>query len=131
MDHSEMEHAANRFFAAVESGDIETIKSMYDPDIRIWHSRDEANTDMKQSIELLTMFFERVSDRRYEVLARHYHDDGFVQEHVTHGKMKDGQPMRIPVCFLCTFSKDGKFLRIAEYCDSAKSPLKDVVQHDA
>ncbi|MGB3626231.1 MAG: nuclear transport factor 2 family protein [Henriciella sp.] len=131
MDHSEMELAANTFFGAVEKGDIDTIRSMYDPDIRIWHSRDEANTDMKQSVELLTMFFDRVSDRKYEVLSRHFHEGGFVQEHIVHGKLKDGTVMRLPVCFLCTFADNGRFLRIAEYCDSAKSPLKGVVQHEA
>ncbi|KCZ88853.1 nuclear transport factor 2 family protein [Hyphomonas johnsonii] len=131
MNHTDMNTVADSFFAAVEAGDIAAIKSMYDPDIRIWHSRDEANTDMAQSMELLSMFFDRVSDRKYEVRARHFYEGGFMQEHVVHGSMQDGSKLNLPVCFVCSLSPAGKILRIAEYCDSAKSPLKGVAQHDA
>lgn len=123
------EAIADRFFAAVEAGDLDTVTSLYHPDVRVWHSRDEADTDIEQSKALLRMFFSRVSDRRYEIVRRHVFDGGFVQEHVTHGTMADGSVMRLPVCFLCHLDDDGRITRIAEYLDSSRSPLRGVVQH--
>jgi ketosteroid isomerase-like protein len=122
---------ADRFFAAVEAGNLDAITAMYHPDVRIWHSRDEADTNIEQSKELLQLFFSRVSDRRYEIVRRHVFEGGFVQEHVTHGTMADGSAMRLPVCFLCHLDAEGRITRIAEYLDSSKSPLKGVVQHQA
>ena len=120
---------ADTFFAAVEAGDLETVTSLYHPDIRIWHSRDEADTDREQSVELLSLFFERVSDRSYEILRRHTFDGGFVQEHVTHGRMQDGSVLRLPVCLICHIDDEGRITRIAEYFDATKSPLKGLEQH--
>lgn len=131
LDETETEAIANRFFAAVEEGDLATVLSMYHPDVRVWHSRDEADTDMEQNKELLRAFFAKVSDRRYEVIRRHVFRGGFVQEHVTHGMMADGSMMRLPVCFLCHLDDTGRVIRIAEYLDSSKSPLRDMVQHQA
>lgn len=129
MDAAETETLANRFFAAVEAGDLDAVVSMYHPDIRVWHARDEADTDIEQSKELLGLFFSRVSDRRYEIVRRHAFAGGFVQEHVVHGTMADGLRLRLPVCFLCHLDGEGRILRIAEYFNAGKSPLKDVVQH--
>lgn len=128
--HDQIEAMANRFFAAVEAGDLEAIVGIYHPDVRIWHSRDEADTNIEQSKQLLSAFFSRVSDRRYEIVRRHIFDGGFVQEHVVHGTMQDGTKMRLPVCFLCHVNDDGQITRIAEYLDSGKSPLRDIKQHN-
>lgn len=129
MEKAQIEDIANRFFAAVEAGDLDTAISMYHPDVRIWHSRDEADTDIEQSKELLGLFFSRVSRRRYEIVRRHLFDGGFVQEHVVHGTLPDGSAMRLPVCFLCQLDEVGRIKRIAEYFDGSKSPLKGVAQH--
>jgi ketosteroid isomerase-like protein len=123
------EAIANRFFAAVEAGDLDRVVSFYHPDIRIWHSRDEADTNIEQNKQLLRLFFDRVHDRRYEVIRRHVFDGGFVQEHIVHGTMADGSRVRLPVCFLCHLTEDGKIKRIAEYLDASKSPLRGVAQH--
>lgn len=130
MQGAKIEAIANRFFAAVEAGDIEGIVSHYHPDVRIWHARDEADTDIAQSRELMKVFFARVPDRRYELLRRHTFDGGFVQEHIVHGTLPDGSILRLPVCFICHLDADGRILRIAEYFNAAKSPLKGIVQHD-
>ncbi len=131
MQSEQIEAIANRFFAAVEAGDLDTIIAMYHPDVRIWHARDEADTNATQSKELLQIFFSRVSSRRYEIVRRHFFEGGFVQEHIVHGTTADGSTLRLPVCFLCHLDDDGRIVRIAEYFNAAKSPLKGVVQHDA
>lgn len=128
LEHQKIEDMANRFFGAIEKGSLEDVISHYHPDVRIWHSRDEADTDVEQSKQLLTAFIERVPERRYEIVRRHIFDGGFVQEHVVHGTMADGSKMRLPVCFLCHVDDNGKITRIAEYLDSGKSPMRDIKQ---
>ncbi|KCZ88862.1 nuclear transport factor 2 family protein [Hyphomonas johnsonii] len=128
MKKEQIEHIADQFFAAVESGDLDALVANYHPDVRIWHSRDEADTDIAQSKELLSVFFERVSERKYEILRREYFDGGFVQEHVVHGVMQDGSRFKLPVGFLCHVDENGLIRRIAEYCDSNKSPLRGLRQ---
>lgn len=128
MKAKQIENVANRFFVAVENGDLDSVVANYHPDVRIWHSRDEADTDIEQNKELLSSFFEMVSERKYEIVRRQYFDDGFVQEHIVHGIMQDGSSFRLPVGFLCHVDEQGLIRRIAEYCDSNRSPLKGQAQ---
>ena len=122
---------ANRFFGALEARDVDAATAVYHPDIRVWHSRDEADTDIEQNREILRLFMGRVSDFRYDVIRRHVFNGGWVQEHVVHMTSLDGAKTRLPVCFIAHVDDDGRVTRIAEYLDSARSLLRDVVQHDA
>lgn len=124
----QIDELANRFFGAVESGDIETFVSCYGPDARIWHSRDEADTDVQQNREMQEMFKARVKNRRFEIVSRNIFDGGFVQEHVVHGIMPDGSAMRLPVLLIAHLDNSGLFNRISEYFDSAKSPMAGLQQ---
>lgn len=120
---------AARLFGALERGDLPAYLACYHPDARIWHSRDEADTDLEQNHAAELLFFARVSNRRFEVLTRDYFDGGFVQEHVVHGTLEDGSALRLPVLFIAHLGEDGRFLRVAEYLNSERSPLKGLVQH--
>lgn len=119
---------ADRFFAAVEAKDSAAATALYHPDVRVWHSRDEAETDLRQNREVLDLFFARVRDVRYEVVRRELFAGGFLQEHVVQGTLNDGTTFRLPVGFLCRVDEDGRIVRIAEYCDGARSPLRGVDQ---
>ena len=33
---------ADRFFSAIEAGDIETVRALYHPDVEVWHNTDRA-----------------------------------------------------------------------------------------
>ena len=120
---------ADRFFNAVENGDIEAVKACYSPDLRAWHSRDEAWTDISQNLELIQNFFSRVPDFHFEIERRFYTEEGFVQQHVVHGHVGDDL-IRLPVCFVALVT-DGYIVKLWEYFDSGKSPMKGVVQEHA
>jgi ketosteroid isomerase-like protein len=120
---------ADRLFGALERGDLPAYLACYNPDARIWHSRDEADTDLAQNEEAEHIFFARVANRRFEVLERHIFDRGFVQEHLVHGVLEDGSVMRLPVLFIAHLDEEGRFLRVSEYLNSEKSPLRGLVQH--
>lgn len=131
MQKAAIDDIATRFFAAVEGSDLNAITAHYHPDVQIWHSRDQADTDLGQNEDLLRMFCARVPDRRYEILRRDVFDGGFVQEHVVHGTRQDGTQIRLPAGFLCHIDAHGLIRRIANFCDNGKSPLGDVVQQNA
>jgi ketosteroid isomerase-like protein len=117
---------ADRFFNAAETGDIEVIKACYSPDLRAWHSRDEAWTDIAQNLELIQSFFDRVPDFHYEIERRFYTAEGFVQQHIVHGHVGD-QIIHLPVCFVALV-KDGLIFKLWEYFDASRSPMNGVSQ---
>jgi uncharacterized protein len=62
---------------------------------------------------------ENLKDLRYEVVARHFWDDGYVQQQVVHGTLvKNGEPFAMPTCMNVTV-RDGLVTRLDEYLDSA------------
>jgi ketosteroid isomerase-like protein len=128
MTREALEALADRFFAAVEAKDTAAATALYDPAVRIWHSRDEAETGLQQNREVLDLFFSRVDTVRYRVVRREFFPGGFLQEHVVEGVLKDGASFRLPVGFLCRVDDEGRIVRIAEYCDGARSPLRGVDQ---
>ena len=99
MDQS-TEAVATRFFAAIERGDLEGVRELYAPDVRVWHNVTGRTQSRDENLRLLTFFASRVADRRYEVLARDHFPGGFVQRHVLHGKLASGETVAAPVCLV-------------------------------
>lgn len=122
-DHGETQAFIDKFFPAVERGDMATLRSLYNDDATIWHSRDEVNETVEQNMELIGAFIQRVSNRKYEQVRRYFFDGGFAQTHVTTGDLADGGRIALPVALFCKL-RDGKVERLEEYFDSSKSPLR-------
>lgn len=127
-DDTAMQALADRFFDAVGRGDLDAGAACYAPQVMVWHSRDEAWTDLAQNLELIGLFFEQMPDWRYEIERRFYTPDGFVQQHVVHGT-GNGRTIRLPVCFVAMV-ENGLIVRMWEYFNAAGSPLAGVVQDD-
>lgn len=116
---------ADRFFKAIEQGDLETVQEIYADDVLVWHNYDtpfdrEAGQTKADSLDVLQGFPNLLDDFRYDVLQREATPTGFVQQHVLRGKMKNGEPFELPACIICEV-KDGKITRLDEYFDPAKS----------
>jgi hypothetical protein len=86
--------------------------------VEIWHNVTNRSQTREENLALLKYFTGRVSDRRYEVLARDFFPGGFVQRHILHGKLKSGDPIAAPVC-LVVYVSAGKIERLYEYLDPA------------
>ena len=121
-----MEHAAQSsvdevldpFFAAITRGDVATIEAFYAPEVQVWHNVTGRTQTRDENLKLLKFFAGRVSERRYEVLARDFFPGGFVQRHVLHGKLASGELVAAPVC-LVVHVANGKIERLYEYLDPA------------
>jgi len=109
---------ASRFFAAIERGDLDAVREIYDPKAEIWHNVTGRTQTREENLQLLRFFTERVSDRCYEVLGRDFFPDGFVQRHILHGRLQSGESIAAPVCLVVHLS-EGRIARLFEYLDPA------------
>ena len=111
-----IESIAQRFFDAIERGDLAAVRDLYAPDVRIWHNVTGRTQTRDQNLALLTFFTGRVEGRRYEILGRDHFPGGFVQRHVLHGKLASGETLAAPVCIVI-YVADGKIRELFEYLD--------------
>lgn len=114
----EIDTIASEFFAAIERGDLDAVSESYSPQAEIWHNVTNRSQTREENLRLLKYFTRRVSERRYEVLAREFFPGGFVQRHILHGKLGSGDLIAAPVC-LVIYVSNGKVDRVFEYVDPA------------
>jgi ketosteroid isomerase-like protein len=118
-DETQMRALAQRFFDAVEAGDIETAGSYYAPGVVIWHNFDNVEQTKEQNLAILAAIPRRLGDRVYADRRVEVFAGGFVQQHVLHAtRMFDGARLAMPAVIICRV-KDGKIVRLDEYLDSA------------
>jgi len=116
--NDQTETIALALFAAIERRDLDAIRELYSPDVLIWHNVTGRTQTRDENLKLLRFFTGRVSELRYEVLARDFFAGGFVQRHVLHGKLASGELVAAPVCLVVYVSK-GRIERLYEYLDPA------------
>lgn len=113
------EKTATEFFSAVESGDIDALRRIYDDNVEIWHSFSGATQSKDASIEMLGAVCSTGS-LKYEVLERHTVGERFIQRHNVHLTTESGATFVIPAAVFITVQSD-RITAIAEYVDSAQA----------
>jgi ketosteroid isomerase-like protein len=108
---------ADDLFASIEKGDIDGVRSVYAPDVVVWHNTDGVEQSVEQNLRTLQWVVDNLSDRSYDDVRRTEYDGGFVQQHVLRFT-KGGERREIPACIVATVA-DGRITRIDEYIDSA------------
>jgi ketosteroid isomerase-like protein len=109
---------AEKFFRAVESGDIEAVRAIYAADARIWHNFDRREQTVEENLRVLRSLARVLPGRRYSVHRRVAIPGGFMQQHVLEGETAAG-PFAMPACVICEV-KDGRIARLEEYLDSGQ-----------
>jgi ketosteroid isomerase-like protein len=108
-----------RFFAALEAGDIDTVRAIYAPDALIWHNDDLIEQPVEENLKVLAGLHKAVSELHYEVIRRAPADDGVIQQHILRGRLRNGQEVALHAAMYLQV-RDGHVTRIEEYLDSAK-----------
>lgn len=108
-----------RFFAALEAGDIDAVRAIYAPDAVVWHNDDLIEQPVEENLKVLAGLHRAVSGLHYEIIRRVPADDGVIQQHVLRGTLPGGQPVALHAAMYLQV-KDGRITRIEEYLDSAK-----------
>jgi ketosteroid isomerase-like protein len=119
MTDDEMRGFAQRFFNAIEAGDIATMESSFTPHAEIWHNTDEVIVTPAQTAVTLRGMIQRISNPRYTSRQLHVFAGGFVQQHVLVGRRShDDVEVRLPCAIVCRVPVD-RIVRLDEYFDSA------------
>lgn len=108
-----------RFFAAIEAGDIATVRAIYSPDALIWHNDDLLEQSVDENLKVLAGLHKAVSGLRYDVTRRAELPDGVLQQHVLRGTLRSGQDVELHAAMYLRV-EDGHVTRIEEYLDSAR-----------
>ena len=117
------EHLAilDHFFAAIQAGDIETVKATYHPDAEIWHNNDNAVQSVADNLRTLSWVSHNIAGISYDDVKRTPMDDGkVIQQHVLRGTAPNGKPLNVVACIVFTFDDAGRITRLEEYLDSAQ-----------
>jgi len=109
---------ADRFFAAIEAGDIATVREIYAPDAEIWHNTDGLVQGPDDNVRTLGWIAANLRHVRYTDVKRSVTDDGFVQQHVLVATNRAGNRIEVPACIVATIVDD-RITRLDEYLDSA------------
>ncbi len=108
-----------RFFAALEAGDIDTVREIYAPDALIWHNDDLVEQPVDENLKVLQGLHRAVSGLHYDIVRRVSAPDGVLQQHVLRGSLPDGTEVELHAAMYLRV-KDGHITRIEEYLDSGK-----------
>ena len=108
-----------RFFAALEAGDIETLREIYAPDAVIWHNDDLIEQPVEDNLKVLQGLHRAVSGLRYDIVRRVATADGVLQQHVLRGRLPNGTDVELHAAMYLQV-RDGHITRIEEYLDSGK-----------
>jgi ketosteroid isomerase-like protein len=108
-----------RFFAALEAGDIDTLREIYAPDAVIWHNDDLIEQPVDDNLRVLQGLHRAVSGLRYDIVRRVPAPDGVLQQHVLRGHLANGAEVELHAAMYLQV-RDGHITRIEEYLDSAK-----------
>ena len=114
---------ADRFMRAAEGDDEDAVLRCYAPDARIWHNNDQKAQGPEENVKVLRWVWDRLKQRRYEIVSRQAFPGGYVQQHILTGVLTDGTPFRMPACLVVTVENE-RIARLDEYIDSAQiAPL--------
>jgi uncharacterized protein len=110
-----------RFFAALEAGDIDTVREIYAPDALIWHNDDLVEQPVDENLKVLQGLHRAVSGLRYDIVRRVPTPDGVLQQHVLRGSLPDGTEVELHAAMYLQV-RDGHITRIEEYLDPGSAP---------
>lgn len=120
MTPEEIDQLADRLFAAIMAGDVETVRGIYADDVEVWHNFDMATQTRDQNLRVLGWMSKTARDLRYTEIDRVIVADGFVQQHVLKATAPDGTELTIPA-MLRIRCADGRITRLDEYLDPAQA----------
>lgn len=116
---------AERFIAALEAGDLETMRDCYAPDAVIWHNTDGLDNpgqDRDANVSVLAWMRRQLKTYRYDIIRREATSDGFFQQHVLRGETHLGETLALPAAVICQV-KDGRITRLDEYLREADAAV--------
>ncbi len=112
-----------RLIRAIETGDVDAARAIYDPSVAIWHNTDGLTQTVGENLETLRQLVAVTSERRYDQVRRYAFDKGggttgVVEQHVLRATFVNGRTLELPACLIVDVV-DGRITALDEYFDSA------------
>jgi ketosteroid isomerase-like protein len=117
VEPADLASLADRFFAAIEAGDVATLRALYHPDAVVWHNVDQVDQPVEENLRVLGWLHQTVAGLRYTEVRRALLPDGFVQQHVLRGTAPGGE-LVVPAMLRFTVDTGGRVTRVEEYLDT-------------
>lgn len=118
-DIDDADAIADGLIAAIESGDVDGVRALYDDNIVIWHNFDDVEQTRDDNLRVLEWMTRTVSNLGYHDIQRRHFEGGYVQQHVLRGETKSGARLEVPCCLVVRVA-GGRITRIDEYLDTAQ-----------
>lgn len=118
LDPAVAERLATELLAAITSTDIDALRRIYSPDVKIWHNFDQIEQSLDDNLKVMNWMGKRLSGMSYEEIRRQPTPTGYVQQHVLRGTAPDGSKLEMPACLVVTI-EDERITRLDEYLDPA------------
>jgi len=126
MTITEVDATADRFFGAIEAGQIDAVASMFSDDFTLWLTGGGRTHRKAGAVSIIGWLVAVTNDRHYDVLERQHFPGGFVQQHVLRGTILDGTPYSFRVAIIMRLDADGRFSHVDEYLDVTEmGPLQN------
>lgn len=108
----------DRLMAAIEGGDLDTVRALYHPDAVVWHNTDGLEQGVEENLRVLAWMTSTLTDIEYADVRRSALDDGggVVQQHVLSVTTPAGERVHIPACLVVRVDH-GRVTRVDEYLD--------------
>lgn len=112
-----------RLIQAIETGDVDAARTLYDPSVRIWHNTDGLTQTVAENLETLRQLVAVTTERRYDDVRRYAFDKGggttgVVEQHVLRATFVSGRTLELTACLVIDVV-DGRITALDEYFDSA------------
>ena len=110
---------ARRFLDALNRGDEEAVRSIYDPRVRIWHNFEEGYQSIDDNLRTMRWMHGKLRKLNYDLQRLEALPDGYLQQHVLRGETEQGEAVALQACAICTVS-GGRITALEEYLDPAQ-----------
>jgi len=111
---------AERFMAALNAADADTVRALYAPDARIWHNFDDKLQPVEENIKSMHWMHSKLTQLNYDIQSRVALPEGFLQTHILRGTLASGKTFALHACAIVTV-KDGRITELKEYLDTAQA----------
>ena len=115
--------AVSALVTAIETGDVEGARAVYDPAVKIWHNNDGLTQTREENLKTLSELVAVSTDRRYLDIRRFAKDRGdgratVAQQHTLRATLVNGRVLELPASLVIDVI-DGRIVGLDEYFDSA------------
>jgi uncharacterized protein len=110
----------DRFIAAIEACDVDTVRSIYADDAVIWHNFDQIETTADDNARQIKWFSTRLAGLKYADIRRVAFPGGIIQQHVLRGTAPNGDPVAVHAMLRIDIVAD-RIVRLEEYLDPAQA----------